>query len=110
MNKLREAANDALNALLRVQPQVRGAIPQQDVEDAIDRLRAALAEPEVEPVLRWSEDDGTVTSLYASPPRREWVSLTDEEIDAWPIVGHESLREFVRAIEAALKEKNHEPR
>ena len=32
--------------------------------------------------------------------------LTDEEIDTWNIVGHESLREFVRAIEAKLKEKN----
>jgi hypothetical protein len=32
--------------------------------------------------------------------------VTDDEIDAWKIVGHESLREFVRAIEAKLKEKN----
>ena len=38
--------------------------------------------------------------------KREWVGLTDEEIDTWNIVGHESLREFVRAIEAKLKEKN----
>jgi hypothetical protein len=38
--------------------------------------------------------------------QRTWVGLTDEEIDTWNIVGHESLREFVRAIEAKLKEKN----
>jgi hypothetical protein len=38
--------------------------------------------------------------------QRPWVGLTDEEIDTWNIVGHESLREFVRAIEAKLKEKN----
>jgi len=38
--------------------------------------------------------------------KREWVGLTDDEIDNWNIVGHESLREFVRAIEAKLKEKN----
>jgi hypothetical protein len=37
---------------------------------------------------------------------KPWVGLTDEEIDNWNIVGHESLREFVRAIEAKLKEKN----
>jgi hypothetical protein len=37
---------------------------------------------------------------------KPWVGLTDEEIDTWNIVGHESLREFVRAIEAKLKEKN----
>lgn len=35
-----------------------------------------------------------------------WVSLTDEEIDMFNITGNESLREFVRAIEAKLKEKN----
>jgi hypothetical protein len=39
-------------------------------------------------------------------PKREWVGLTNEEIDTWDIVGHESLRDFVRAIEAKLKEKN----
>jgi hypothetical protein len=39
-------------------------------------------------------------------PKREWQGLTDEEIDTWNIVGHESLRDFVRAIEAKLKEKN----
>jgi hypothetical protein len=37
---------------------------------------------------------------------KPWVGLTDAEIDNWNIVGHESLREFVRAIEAKLKEKN----
>jgi hypothetical protein len=37
---------------------------------------------------------------------KPWVGLTDEEIDNWNIVGHESLREFIRAIEAKLKEKN----
>ena len=44
--------------------------------------------------------------LYTTPPKKEWVELTDEEIDTWNIGGHESLREFVRAIEAKLKEKN----
>ena len=38
--------------------------------------------------------------------KREWQGLTDEEIDGWNIVGHESLREFIRAIEAKLKAKN----
>jgi len=46
------------------------------------------------------------TGFYTALPKREWVGLTDEEIDTWNIVGHESLREFVRAIEAKLKEKN----
>jgi hypothetical protein len=37
---------------------------------------------------------------------KEWVGLTDEEIDTWNIVGHESLRDFVRAIEDQLRQKN----
>ncbi len=40
--------------------------------------------------------------------QKEWVGLTDDEIDKWNIVGHESRREFVRAIEAKLKDKNNE--
>ena len=57
----------------------------------------------------------TPTKLMAIPAlmeaagwvrKKEWVGLTDEEINKWNIVGHESLIEFVRAIEAKLKEKN----
>jgi hypothetical protein len=40
--------------------------------------------------------------LYAAPPQREWIGLTDEEIVA---CGWCDLR-FARAIEAKLKEKN----
>lgn len=54
----------------------------------------------------WMETLPIGTKLYTAPPQREWVGLTDDEIDRWNIVGHESLREFVRAIEAKLKEKN----
>jgi len=48
----------------------------------------------------------SILPVYTHPPQRTWVGLTDDEIDTWNIVGHESLREFVRAIEAKLKEKN----
>ena len=79
--------------------------------------RQALAQPEQEPVawvyngiLHEFDPSEFATSevkpLYTAPPKREWVGLTDDEIDTWNIVGHESLREFVRAIEAKLKEKN----
>lgn len=37
--------------------------------------------------------------------RREWVGLTDEEVGAWPVWLPE-IEEFVRTIEAKLKEKN----
>jgi hypothetical protein len=40
--------------------------------------------------------------LYTAPPQREWVGLTDDEINAaW-----DSNLSFARAIEAKLKEKN----
>ena len=55
MTTLREAAQQALETLDRVQPQIRGAMPQQDVADAITTLRAALAEPMKEPV-GWLEN------------------------------------------------------
>jgi len=41
--------------------------------------------------------------LYTTPPKREWVGLTDEDEIPWDGVDAES---FARAIEAKLKEKN----
>ena len=92
------------------------------LKENITALNQAIAEAEQqEPVawitkngkgwLRWhspedSEKNKDSIPLYTTPPKREWQGLTDEEIDTWNIVGHESLREFVRAIEAKLKEKN----
>ena len=58
--------------------------------------------------------DGTWEPLYTAPPKREWVGLTDEEINKlmqtinwrkdW--LGSWAYKEFARAIEAKLKEKN----
>ncbi len=48
------------------------------------------------------------TKIYTSPPKREWVGLTDAEIH--DMNGYEEDRRmyrFARAIEAKLKEKNH---
>ena len=50
---------------------------------------------------------------FWEPPNREWVGLTDEEIDAaWRSVDYTVLYEQFRidiahAIEAKLKDKNH---
>jgi hypothetical protein len=48
--------------------------------------------------------------LYTAPPRREWRSLTNEEI--YPLYNEPrsdaEILEFARAVEQALKEKNHE--
>jgi hypothetical protein len=50
--------------------------------------------------------------IVASPPKREWQGLTDWEINSVaknnnPLDG---IRSFARAIEAKLKEKNHDSR
>ena len=122
---------------LESQPHVRGK--DDCYEDIIEEIRAALAEPQQKPVA-WTREDTaittdayqascwrgehTVTPLYTTPPRREWVPLTDAEIKAqrWLLsgvkeyeqyTGREQLsvdgfEEFARAIEAALKEKNHD--
>ncbi len=60
-------------------------------------------------------DDPGVTPLYTSPPKRQWVGLTDEEIQDLGYLSEKfdaSNSEwfdrwgFARAIEAKLKEKN----
>ena len=80
-------------------------------------LKAALAEPKQEPVGKFSKfSDGvwkevTASSpgqlLYAAPPRREWVALTEDEI--WTLHDSDSYPspvEFARAIETMLRERN----
>jgi hypothetical protein len=102
----------------------------------LHRRLAALAQQEQEPVawiapngeLRkdrsarkfsewaWCQED--YQPLYTHPPRREWVSLTEEEVwsqyqTLWPFHPAEEPRlaadisKFARAIEQACKEKNH---
>jgi hypothetical protein len=98
---------------------------------AITALRAALEQEEQEPFgyiwptgrhpeFRYTQQmrDGVAgMPLYTHPPRREWVSLTEEEIAT---ITKESARgsairrdgttshRIARAIEAKLKERNHE--
>jgi len=109
-------------------------------KQAITALRQAL-EAEQEPVAwlkTWSDGSLTVLKtkshafadhelepLYTAPPNKEWVGLTDEQVeDEWErITGHsifggdrsegramyispDEVIEFSRAIEAKLKEKN----
>jgi hypothetical protein len=49
---------------------------------------------------------GWVEPLYTHPPRREWRSLSEEEF-GYIHVRSATHEEFARAVEAALKEKNH---
>jgi hypothetical protein len=48
-------------------------------------------------------------NVYTTPPKREWVGLTDEEIDDaahYCVKSGQSVNAAIRAIEAKLKEKN----
>jgi hypothetical protein len=96
-------------------------------EKRANALRAALAEPAIKESLTvaeqnpvgqlqegaygrgqvlWFNKPANQSMLYTAPPRREWVSLTDEEISAVDWKSNETLHDFSRAIEAKLREKN----
>ena len=53
----------------------------------------------------------TVTCISSKPPKKEWIGLTDEEINSvrykrdWTAPWTDVT--FARAIEAKLREKNH---
>jgi hypothetical protein len=156
MNHLREAAQQALEALEKTHTQP-GCDQWQAERKASVALRAALAQPEQEPVANnpdpyhlsrilhelagsasmcWEHVDraGVFQSTQAAdvvaaaiaelrqrmkdaPPRREWKSLSEDELTALGVIHsryqEESLEtggwfDFARAIEAKLKEKNNE--
>ena len=125
MSDLRKAAEMALEdicgaKLCEVNSMSSRAEMLRLMDKAAEALRQALAEPEQEPVA-WHEPDafGNVTThkkwamengwqpLYTAPPQKEWVGLTDEEIDA-AVKSCNTLDtyKYFRAIEAKLKEKN----
>ena len=92
---------------------------QQEQEPVAWRFKGMMGMP-------WSlSDDGYYVSckrdkgyivepLYTAPPRREWRGLSAEEFWSLPEArgwfpgDHYRLTKLTRAIEAALKEKNHE--
>jgi hypothetical protein len=113
MTTLREAAQQALEAL-------DAGVSVSPKSVLHDRLRAALAQQEQEPVA-WM-DKGSIAWLGEQRSlqrrkvcsRREWRGLTMQEINALPEVGGRmwnmgsavAVLQAIRAIEAALKEKN----
>ena len=131
MTDLRQAAEMALEALTtfeKISSHEHLHIYETiTIPEAINAIQQALAEPPVtnaEPVA-WMSDSKTkgngkqlhwtkaqalkwtsnITPLYAAPLKREWVGLTDEEIERdhyFPF----DYRKFARAIEAKLREKN----
>ncbi len=125
MSDLRKAAELALDALDIYREHDAENIGLADA--AYEALRQALAQPEQEPVayvtiepaldgdwrkcpsIKWFNKP-TEGPLYTAPPKREWVGLTDEEIEECKINGglpHAiNWRLSVKVMEAKLKEKN----
>jgi hypothetical protein len=117
-----EALRFALEALIEIRDaNIRGLTLTQDYYETITAIKAAL-EAKDEPVA-WMNQNGvvrkvgyewgpnnTLTALYATPPQRTWVGLTDEEIVlivAECAASHQHTDiHFAKAIEAKLKEKN----
>jgi len=75
--------------------------------DAITAIKAALAQPEQEPVGVAMADYMALTKKYvALKAQRTWVSLTDEEVGDLSDFAYANDEEFVRQVEKHLKEKN----
>jgi hypothetical protein len=129
MTTLREAAQQALEALeeLNGWQSLAPPVASQAGRQAAINLRAALEQPEQEPVawryqnsntereyLVWNKGTGgrNWTPLFTHPPRREWRSLSEEEIakcwhdTPWNADLKTRVFTFARAIEQACKERN----
>jgi hypothetical protein len=87
--------------------------------DGLGKGRKKNREVKQEPVGWWDSKIGffeekhfdQLQPLYTTPPRREWVGLTPEEIDSVTPYCHNKFdlaefKDFASAIEAKLKEKN----
>jgi hypothetical protein len=117
MTTLREAAQQALEALdpehpdiqLRAAAALRDALEQQEQEpvaytgDVARRMREAVLQQMTRfHDLVCAEASLRAAAAFAIPHRREWQSLSEEEIDRWT----PEIHPVIRAVEAALKEKN----
>jgi hypothetical protein len=107
----RSAMKLALEALEAYRPVIvkRHGLTYSVGDKAITSLRQAIEQAQqAEPVL-WA---GVDFDIKTSPPSRQWVGLTDEEIgllttgDKWSHVETPLLALFARAIEAKLRSKN----
>jgi hypothetical protein len=97
--------------------------PHKVATDAAAVLRTAIAEAEKQELFGYfqyaphfdawvqNRDSNEGVAFYTAPPAapRQWVGLTEEEIDSidLPPSGTATVRDFIRLIEAKLKEKNH---
>jgi len=82
--------------------------------EAIAVLRQALETEKQEPPsdgpVAWSCQCGrpyTVTCISSKPPKKEWIGLTDEEVNELVAQFKRYAYVLLREVEAKLKEKNH---
>ena len=122
----REAA-EALRAALAQQENQRARDSLPLMVEALEKLeqrQKALAQPEQEPVAcdcdspAWCKQYKKCNRVmlgiepYVAPPQREWHGLTeDEQMQIWEntiryVQSEVRIKDFARAIEAKLKEKN----
>jgi hypothetical protein len=118
----REVLQQALEALEDISAH-EGITKQGSI--AITAIKAVLAQPEQKPVAwptmppsigqspvlfesgydeGWAKCMSMCKAAMTSPPKREWVELTNE--DVVDCLGEPSWDEVVRKAEAKLKEKN----
>lgn len=71
--------------------------------EAVQALRAALAQPETYPE---NFIDALRFEAALAQPKKEWVSLTGEEIEQAAQGGDTNFWDFCDIIEDILKEKN----
>jgi hypothetical protein len=134
----RHYTTKAITALKAALEQPEQAVPYAVWRQGFDAVRKYKQQPQQEPVAwrtfdgeggydyrthadnedyaaEWAKRNprhvGWVERLYTAPPRREWRSLTEEDI--WTLAANSmdsvlGRLHFARAIEARLKEKNHE--
>ena len=121
----RELLHQALEALEWASdmiPQQKEPVCDCPICKASDALRERLAQPEQEPVAwvtGWHDGRCVIRAanpsailpigiaLYTTPPRREWVGLTDEEFShGLQMASNTSWMKAAKWVEAKLREKN----
>jgi hypothetical protein len=59
-----------------------------------------------EDVIRMAREAAATRAAKRTPPQRPWVGLTDADVNALQDFAYADDVEFIRHIEAALKDKN----
>jgi len=120
-----EAMKQGLEALKTVWYHVGTFAPTDDAIELYDQartsLRQAIEEAEKQEPYGYfrydirldawvqSRDSNKGVAFYTHPPKREWVGLTEEEIDQIYCTCHDNYdgrNKYERALEAKLREKN----